>query len=117
MARHLQTIPQDWLDMILTKTATLCMDEAGSVTGPAGGRQQRRGDHQVRYRHEALQKREEFRRDGPEDVPEIPHNCRPRLADYTGVRDHGQQHKRCHDAACHAGQDETAGAAPRPGRL
>ena len=36
MARHLQTIPQDWLDMILTKTATLCMDEAGSVTGPLG---------------------------------------------------------------------------------
>ncbi len=36
LARHLQTIPQDWLDMILTKTATPCMDEAGSATGPLG---------------------------------------------------------------------------------
>ena len=36
LARHLQTIPQDWPDMILTKTATPRMDEAGSATGPLG---------------------------------------------------------------------------------
>ena len=36
LARHLQTISQDWLDTILTKTATLCVAEAGSATGPLG---------------------------------------------------------------------------------
>ena len=36
LARHLQTISQDWLDTILTKTATLCVAEAGSGTGPLG---------------------------------------------------------------------------------
>ena len=36
LARHLQTIPHEWLDTILAKTATLCVAEAGSATGPLG---------------------------------------------------------------------------------
>ena len=36
LTRRLQTIPQEWLDTILAKTATLCVAEAGSATGPLG---------------------------------------------------------------------------------
>ena len=34
LARHLQTIPDDWLDDILAETARRCLDAAGGATGP-----------------------------------------------------------------------------------
>ena len=34
LARHLQTIPEDWLDGILAETAHRCLDVTGGATGP-----------------------------------------------------------------------------------
>ena len=36
MARHLQTLPKDWLDLILAETARRCLGEARKATGPLG---------------------------------------------------------------------------------
>ena len=36
IARHLQTIPYDWLTAMLARTAKMCMTEAGGATGPLG---------------------------------------------------------------------------------
>ena len=45
LVRHLQTIPADWLDLIVAETARRCIKEADEATGSAGRRQQRGGDH------------------------------------------------------------------------
>ena len=36
LVRHMQTIPNDWLDLILAETARRCIDGAGGATGPLG---------------------------------------------------------------------------------
>ena len=36
MARHLPTLPKDWLDLILAETARRCLGEARKATGPLG---------------------------------------------------------------------------------
>ena len=36
LVRHMQTIPNDWLDLILAETARRCINGAGGATGPLG---------------------------------------------------------------------------------
>ena len=36
LVRHMQTIPNDWLDLIIAETASRCIDEANEATGPLG---------------------------------------------------------------------------------
>ena len=36
LVRHLQTIPADWLDLIVAETARRCIKEADEATGPLG---------------------------------------------------------------------------------
>ena len=36
MVRHLQTIPPDWMDLILAETGRRCIAEAAGATGPLG---------------------------------------------------------------------------------
>ena len=36
LVRHMQTIPKDWLDLIVSETARRCIDGAGGATGPLG---------------------------------------------------------------------------------
>ena len=36
LVRHLQTLPRDWLDLILAETARRCIKEMSKATGPLG---------------------------------------------------------------------------------
>ena len=56
LARHLPTMPEEWMDLALAETARRCIREAGGGGDrPSGSRQQRGGDHPVRRRGEAQQ--------------------------------------------------------------
>ena len=114
MARHLQTISQDWLDTILTKTATLCVAEAGSATGPLGADSS--GVETTRYETVTRPLKSE------KNFVEMARKAylKYHVIAILGLQiilesgDHDQQHKRYHDAACHAGWDETTGTVTRP---
>ena len=36
LVRHIQTMPQDWVDLVLAETARRCTDAAGEAIGPLG---------------------------------------------------------------------------------
>lgn len=113
VCRCLAMVPYGWLVEMLTRTARLCMTEAGEVTGLVGTDSSGRRLPSTNCRT-APQKTERFCRDGPKGVPKVPHSRRPRTADHTRVRDHPEQHRRCDHAATHAGRDETAAFVVRP---
>ena len=56
MVRHLQTIPPDWMDLVLAETARRCIAEAAGATGPLGADSSGGGDYQVRKHRKTLQK-------------------------------------------------------------
>ena len=98
LVRHLQTIPADWLDLIVAETARRCISRRRTRRRarwePTAARRRPLGTSTSR----GLSGRSALCRDTPKDLLEIPHNGHLGPADRAGGVHHAQQHQR-HDHA------------------